>query len=620
MKRGLICEDAAVVREWFDREVAWNLTQGNPIVVVSDTVSNLPDAAASAPVFAAGANVVIDPAFECLLASRSILGAALRFSCFARRKEDEASADFDTSLSAAGSLLESLFTDVLPEWIDAGDTVSLTEAIFRRCADRAAIDDNYKMPMGILETIPPILRRGRGGVRMREWGPKILRVRPSDFGGRWHLRFLFDALRIALQPFTMLVPDIDRLPAETQREIERCMRFGCSVPETDQDTAFGLWNAEDCNRVEPLLYNEDILFGRCRKKENLRLFRKLVNARLRTRSGKVSFLGEKDPTELSGGVLLFKHWGLWSLVSTETPHPYYADDAASRVEWEESEDRDSEMESLKALLSRADWRDTEERAALTRNILTGEGAFANWYSPEERKTFEATPDTLEAWLVPTSPYTVMLTKSETPEEDSESLYERLFAEIEKAQALSDTPESHQRRREQEAETKRKRQALMDVDPEFSGLADRAREYVQRIPAELLPLRDPRTEPRNSDDVDPEILLEMAKDSAIGGIVFAQITGICPQQFYAYLGTRRVGYVRLKYGCLTCEYDGCGGEVVFQATTEGYDCFENDEENVFLVAIAKAILRRFVADCDKVAQTLPGGASSVRAQKSEEAGA
>lgn len=220
-------------------------------------------------------------------------------------------------------------------------------------------------------------------------------------------------------------------------------------------------------------------------------------------------------------------------MSTETPHPYYADDAASRVEWEESEDRDSEMESLKALLSRADWRDTEERTALARNILTGEGAFANWYSPEERKTFEATPDTLEAWLVPTSPYTVMLTKSETPEEDSVSFCER-FAEIEKAQALSDTPEGCLRKMEREAETKRKRQELMD-DPEFSGLAERAREYVQRIPAELLPLRDPRTEPRNSDDVDPEILLEMAKDSAIGGIVFAQITGICPQQFYAYLG-------------------------------------------------------------------------------------
>ena len=161
---------------------------------------------------------------------------------------------------------------------------------------------------------------------------------------------------------------------------------------------------------------------------------------------------------------------------------------------------------------------------------------------------------------------------------------------------------------------------MDADPEFSGLADRAREYVQRIPAELLLLRDPRTEPRCSDDVDPEILLEMAKNSAIGSIVFAQITGICPQQFYAYLGTRRVGYVRLKYGCLTCEYDGCGGEVVFQAMTVGYYCFEGDEEEVFLFAIAKAILRRFVADCDKVAQTLPGWASSVRAQKSEEAGA
>lgn len=55
-------------------------------------------------------------------------------------------------------------------------------------------------------------------------------------------------------------------------------------------------------------------------------------------------------------------------------------------------------------------------------------------------------------------------------------------------------------------------------------------------------------------------------------------GACPEQYDAYLGDYKVGYLRLRHGIFTVQ---CGGRTVFEAYPDGDGCFTAEERNRYL---------------------------------------
>jgi hypothetical protein len=84
--------------------------------------------------------------------------------------------------------------------------------------------------------------------------------------------------------------------------------------------------------------------------------------------------------------------------------------------------------------------------------------------------------------------------------------------------------------------------------------------------------------------------------------FIQTCASCPEQYDVFdVKGSQVGYVRLRWGHLTCEYPDCGGEVVYETNfDDGWQgCFANeDDRRLFLEDIANAIHRHIVKteDC------------------------
>jgi hypothetical protein len=61
----------------------------------------------------------------------------------------------------------------------------------------------------------------------------------------------------------------------------------------------------------------------------------------------------------------------------------------------------------------------------------------------------------------------------------------------------------------------------------------------------------------------------------------QFSFACPQQFYVCLGTKLVGYIRLRHGILTCTYPNVDGEIIYTASPRGADgCFVDLEQQHF----------------------------------------
>ena len=82
---------------------------------------------------------------------------------------------------------------------------------------------------------------------------------------------------------------------------------------------------------------------------------------------------------------------------------------------------------------------------------------------------------------------------------------------------------------------------------------------------------------------------------IKGLYFYLTCSACPEQYdvensYGNL----VGYVRLRWGTLTCEYPNVGGEMIYTASIgDGLTgCFESDEQRMkYLNNIADKILEK-----------------------------
>jgi len=83
---------------------------------------------------------------------------------------------------------------------------------------------------------------------------------------------------------------------------------------------------------------------------------------------------------------------------------------------------------------------------------------------------------------------------------------------------------------------------------------------------------------------------------INGLMFEKTCDCCPEQYDIINGRgQQVGYVRLRWGHLTCDYPDVGGEEIYSATIgDGAwtGCFTSEEERMHhLNAIAYEINRQ-----------------------------
>jgi hypothetical protein len=84
------------------------------------------------------------------------------------------------------------------------------------------------------------------------------------------------------------------------------------------------------------------------------------------------------------------------------------------------------------------------------------------------------------------------------------------------------------------------------------------------------------------------------DYVIDGLEFVGTCSACPEQYDVYLGTKQVGYVRLRWGHLYCDYPDVSGEDLYSYEfEEGFKgCFDSEEERLdHLKLIAQAINRK-----------------------------
>jgi len=65
-------------------------------------------------------------------------------------------------------------------------------------------------------------------------------------------------------------------------------------------------------------------------------------------------------------------------------------------------------------------------------------------------------------------------------------------------------------------------------------------------------------------------------------------GACPEQYDAFLGEERVGYLRLRHGRFYVECPDSGGLRVYEATPKGDGLFDSDERDYYLAHAVAAI--------------------------------
>lgn len=78
---------------------------------------------------------------------------------------------------------------------------------------------------------------------------------------------------------------------------------------------------------------------------------------------------------------------------------------------------------------------------------------------------------------------------------------------------------------------------------------------------------------------------------IEGLDFKKTCDACPEQYDVFKGDKMVGYVRLRWGVLSCRYpDYEGDEIYSESFDDGWQGeFEDDNErNKYLIIIAKEL--------------------------------
>ena len=102
--------------------------------------------------------------------------------------------------------------------------------------------------------------------------------------------------------------------------------------------------------------------------------------------------------------------------------------------------------------------------------------------------------------------------------------------------------------------------------------------------------------RNLDIFKPFMLKDNSgdKDIIIKGLTFHRTCSCSPEQYDVFDNNNNVGYIRLRWGELTCEYPDVGGEEIYHAEIgdEWTGMFENDiQRQLHLLDIAEKILEK-----------------------------
>ncbi len=63
---------------------------------------------------------------------------------------------------------------------------------------------------------------------------------------------------------------------------------------------------------------------------------------------------------------------------------------------------------------------------------------------------------------------------------------------------------------------------------------------------------------------------------------------CPEQYDAFLGVERVGYLRMRHGVFRVDVPECGGRTIYEALPYGDGAFDEDERDYFLRFAVDAI--------------------------------
>ncbi len=74
------------------------------------------------------------------------------------------------------------------------------------------------------------------------------------------------------------------------------------------------------------------------------------------------------------------------------------------------------------------------------------------------------------------------------------------------------------------------------------------------------------------------------------IKLVKLCSACPEDYDAFDGDERVGYLRLRHGYFGVECPDCPGEKVYEAEPKGDGEFEPDERDYYLRAAVDAIQR------------------------------
>lgn len=78
--------------------------------------------------------------------------------------------------------------------------------------------------------------------------------------------------------------------------------------------------------------------------------------------------------------------------------------------------------------------------------------------------------------------------------------------------------------------------------------------------------------------------------------FEQTCGACPEQYDAFIGEQRMGYLRLRHGQFRVDYPECGGETIYTDCPLGDGCFHDHAERLEYLDRARAALyERWYAD-------------------------
>jgi hypothetical protein len=84
----------------------------------------------------------------------------------------------------------------------------------------------------------------------------------------------------------------------------------------------------------------------------------------------------------------------------------------------------------------------------------------------------------------------------------------------------------------------------------------------------------------------------------GAIRLVQTCGACPEQYDAFIGETKVGYLRLRHGTFRVDVPDCCEETIFEAEPEGDGIFEAGEREGYL-SQAKVAIAAWLEDHPEV---------------------